>query len=44
MHYEEEVLEQIFKLKLPFFREHGQIDKKDPRDDKTAQERWLEVL
>lgn len=44
IHNEEEALEQIFKWKLPFYLEQCLIDKKDPEDNKTAKERWKEVI
>ena len=42
-HHEEEYLEELFKRKLPFFREQGQQDKTDPIDKRNASERWKEI-
>lgn len=43
-HVEEEDLHEIFKLKLPFYREIGYPDKKDPLTNKNAAERWKGII
>ena len=42
-HFEEKLINWLFKHKLPFFREQGQQDKTDPIDKRNASERWKEI-
>ncbi len=43
-HFEEKDLHEIFKLKLPFYREINHTDKKDPLTKKNAADRWKGVV